>query len=107
MDSTTCCEHLESSNRGHSGGPWGQHDGLEVVNNMVFVDFGMILGLVNVSFWDFIILTNSFCFRVCFQVIFLSTSASKIRRLGFSNQGFRIEGIAKIDLSWKSFFMNV
>ena len=37
--------------RDHPGGPWEQQDGLEVVNNRICVDFGMILGLVYVSFW--------------------------------------------------------
>ena len=35
--------------RDHPGGLWEQQDGLEVVNNRIFVDFGV--GPVNVSFW--------------------------------------------------------
>ena len=38
--------------RNHPGEPWGQQYGFEVVNNRIFVDFGMISGLVYVSFWD-------------------------------------------------------
>ena len=32
--------------RDHPGGPWEQQDGHEVANNMIFVDFGVISGLV-------------------------------------------------------------
>ena len=35
--------------RDHPGGPWERE--LDVVNNRIFVDFAMILGLVYVSFW--------------------------------------------------------
>ena len=31
---------------------WEQQDRHEVANNMIFVDLGMISGLVSVSFWD-------------------------------------------------------
>ena len=34
---------------------------------------------------------------------FLLISDSNFRRLGLPNRGFRTEGIAKIDVSWKSF----
>ena len=37
--------------RDHFGGPWEQQDGHEVANNRIFVDFGVISGLVSVSFW--------------------------------------------------------
>ena len=37
--------------RDHPGGPWEQQDGHSVANNRIFVDFGMVLGLVSVSFW--------------------------------------------------------
>ena len=46
----------------------------------------------------------SFSFRACFQVIFVSSSESKFLRLGLPNRGFRMEGIAKNALSWKSCF---
>ena len=36
--------------RDHPGGPWEQQDGHEVVNNKIFVDFGVISGRVYVSF---------------------------------------------------------
>ena len=49
---------------------------------------------------------NCFCFRACFQVICLSISDSKFRRLGLLNRGFRMESIAKDDISWKSCLMN-
>ena len=44
-------------------------------------------------------------FQACFQVIFLSISDSRFRRVELPNHGFRIEGIAKNDFSWKSFLM--
>ena len=44
--------------------------------------------------------------RVCFQVTFLSISESKFRRLGLHVQGFHKEGIAKINFSQKSFFVD-
>ena len=37
--------------------------------------------------------------------MFLSISELEFQRLGLPNRGFRIEGIAKIDFSWKSFLM--
>ena len=37
--------------RDHPGGPWEQQDGLEVANDSIFVDFGVISGPVCVSFW--------------------------------------------------------
>ena len=49
--------------------------------------------------------TCFFCL-VWFQVFFLPISASRFRRLGLPNRGFRMEGIANIDFSWKSFLMN-
>ena len=36
--------------RDHPGGPWGQHDGHEVVRNRIFIDFGVILRPVYISF---------------------------------------------------------
>ena len=51
-------------------------------------------------------LKNSFFVRACFQVIVLLISASEFQRLGLPNQGFRMERIAQIVFSWKSFLMN-
>ena len=36
--------------RDHPGGPWEQQDGHEVANDRIFVDLGMISGLVSVIF---------------------------------------------------------
>ena len=38
--------------RHQPGGPWEQQDGFEVVDNKIFVDFGMILGPVYDFFGD-------------------------------------------------------
>ena len=38
--------------------------------------------------------------------LFIAFSDSKFRRLGLLDRGFRMEGIANICFSWKSFFMN-
>ena len=40
------------AHRDHPGEPWEQQDGHEVTNNMILVDFGVISGLVYVSFWS-------------------------------------------------------
>ena len=80
--------------RDHPGGPWEQQDGLEAVDTRIFVDFGVIWGIVYAGF----LISKYFkicCFRSCFHVILLSISVSKYRRLGLSNQGFRIEGLQK------------
>ena len=37
--------------RDHPAGPWGQQDGLELVDSRILLDFGMILVHVYVSFW--------------------------------------------------------
>ena len=92
--------------RDQCGRPWEQQDGFEVSNNMIFDDFGMMLGFVYVSFWSSKCLKIRFFCRACFQVIYLSISESKFQRLGFPNQGFRIEGIPQIGFSWKSRLMN-
>ena len=89
--------------RGHPGA-WEQQDGLEVVNNRILIDFGVISGLVYVSFWGPECLF--FFVRACFRVIFFMISDSKFGRLGLPDRGFRMQGIAKIDFSWKSFLMN-
>ena len=39
--------------------------------------------------------------------IVLAISDSIVRRLRLPNRGFRNEGIAKIDVSWKSFLENL
>ena len=83
--------------RDHPGGPWEQQDGREVANNRIFFDFGVILEPVYGSFGE----PKCLFFFVCawFQVILLPISASKFRRLGLSNRGFRMEGIATIGFS--------
>ena len=48
----------------HPGGPWEQQDGLEVVENRIFCDFGMISGLVYVGFSGPKCLTNRFIFKL-------------------------------------------
>ena len=47
-----------------------------------------------------------FYFYTSFQVICLAIFESNFRRVGLQNRRFRMEGIAKIDLSWKSFLKN-
>ena len=71
----------------------------------ILFDFGVILGPVSISFLCSEA-RNLIFLRACFQVIFLSISLSKFRRLGLPNRGVRKESIAKDDLSWKSFLMN-
>ena len=56
--------------RGHPGRPWEQRDGHEVVRNMIFIDFGVILEPVYVSFLTSRRWTCQF-FRACFQNLFL------------------------------------
>ena len=50
--------------RDHPGGPWEQQDGHEVANNRIFVDLGVILGLVYVSFWSSKCVKNRFIFKL-------------------------------------------
>ena len=38
--------------RDHPGKPSEQQDGHEVANNRIFVDFGLISGLISISFWN-------------------------------------------------------
>ena len=52
--------------RDHPGGPWEQQDGHEVANNRIFVDFGMISGLVHVGF------PGPKCFKKRFTFRFVS-----------------------------------
>ncbi len=49
-------------------------------------------------------LENRFIFKLVSLSTFLATSDLKFRHLRFQNHCFRMEGIAKIDFSWKSFF---
>ena len=72
-----------------------------------FIQFGVIFGTCVYYHFEFKKLKMLFFVRARFQVIFLSISESKSRRLGLSNRGFRIECIAKIDVSPKSFLMNL
>ena len=46
-------------------------------------------------------------FLSLFLCYFLAISDSIFRRLGLPNRGVRMEGIATIDFSWKSFLKNV
>ena len=92
--------------RDHAGGPWEQQDGFEMVAYRILLDFGVIFGPVYITFLSSKILKYRYCFRACFQVICLSMSELKFRRLGFPNQGFRIESIAKNAFSWKLILMN-
>ena len=70
-----------------------------MVDNRIFVDLGMVLVPVYVSFWKPKFLKIFSFVKAVFQVIFLSISDSKYQRLGLPNQGFRMESIAKIGLS--------
>ena len=85
--------------RDHSGGPWEQQDGHEVVWNRIFIDLGVILGLVYTIFFDFKTLGILF-----FSGLFLGQL--KFRRLGLQIRGLRKEGLAKVNFSHKLFFMN-
>ena len=76
--------------RDYPGGPWEQQDGFEVVDNRIFVDFGVISGPVYVSFW------GSKCVKIVlflglFPGNFLLISDLNFRRLGLPNRCFRIE----------------
>ena len=50
--------------RDQPGGPCEQQDGHEVANDRIFVDFGMISGLVYVSFWGSNWSKSRFIFRL-------------------------------------------
>ena len=67
--------------RDHPGGPWVQQDGLGVVNSRISVDLG---------FWG----------------LFMSVFGVQNIKEGFLTRAFRMESIATIDFSWKSFVMN-
>ena len=70
LTSGTLFWHLGSTfgvvlaSRDNSAGSWEQQDGLEVVNNRIFVDFGMLLGPACVSFWRPKFIKMSFLFRL-------------------------------------------
>ena len=83
----------------HPGGPWEQQKGFEVVFYRILLDFGVLLGPVYISFLISRKLNLHFVVGLVCGPFFLSISESKYR-------GLRSEGIAKIDLSWKSFLMN-
>ena len=77
-----------------------QQDGLGMVNNRIIVDFGMISGLVYVSFWDsksfknrfFKLVSKSFCYR-------------------FLNRNFDVRDFQIVVFAWtvlqKSIFMEI
>ena len=69
-----------------------------------FVRFWDDFGTSVYLFFDYKKLDISF-FLACFQVIFVSISESKFRRLGLQNQGLRIESNAKHAVSWESFLI--
>ena len=90
--------------RNHPGGPWEKQDGHEVANNRIFVDLGVISGLVSVSFW----VQNAlefFFFRLVSKT-YSYRFLPRIFELGLPNRCFRMEDIAKVDFSWKSFLVN-
>ena len=89
----------------HPGGPWEQQDGHEVARHRILVDFGVISGLVYVSFWVSKCVFLFLCLGL-FSVRFSAIFDSMFRRLGLKNLCFRVGGIAKIDFSWKSFSKN-
>ena len=76
-----------------------------MVLDTILPDLGVILEPVCISFLNSKNL-KKLVFQACLQVILLLISEPKFRCLGLPNRGFRIEGIAKIDLSQKSFFIN-
>ena len=49
---------------------------------------------------------NRFMFKFISILYLLVISESNFRLLGVPNRGFRMEGIAKIDVSWRSFLKN-
>ena len=92
--------------RGHPGRPWEQWDGHEVVRNTIFIDFGVILEPVYVSFLTSRRLTCHFCRADASRSPFVSISEPKCQLAGFKILGFRTESIAKFIVSPKSFFAN-
>ena len=72
-------------------GPWEQQDGVEVVNNKILFDLGMILGVVYVSFGV------SFVYRFLYR---------NFDVWDFQIVVFRMEIMANIDLSRKSRLVN-
>ena len=80
---------------------WNVRNDLQIILH----DFIWFWNDFGTGLWQFLgtnMLTNSFLFRACFQIIFSSLSDSEFRSLGLPTRGFRIERIAKIDFSWKS-----
>ena len=84
----------------HSGSSFWQ---LESTLGGNFGTSGPPWRILGAAGWSRRILKNPCCFWACFQVILLSISESTFQRLGLPNLGFRIECIAKIDLSWFRF----
>ena len=73
--------------RDHPRGPWEQQDGYEVVNDRIWVDFGMILGLVYGSFRVSKWIKKSVMFTLVPEH-FLFISDSMCRRLGLPKSLF-------------------
>ena len=90
---------------GRLGRPWGQQDRLEVANDRILVDSGLILGLVYASFSGSTTFLNWFLFGLFPDHVFIDFWPG-CQRLAFPNRRFRKASIAKIDCSWKSFFKN-
>ena len=56
--------------RDHPGKPWEEQDGHEVANEQIFVDFGMISGLIMLFFSDPKCLKNRVIFRFVSMLLF-------------------------------------
>ena len=90
--------------RDYPGGPWEQQDGHEVACHRILVDFGLISGPVSVSFSNFkcvsFLLSGSFLGH-----FFIDFSDSNFRCVGLPSRSFRMQRIAKIGFSCRSFLM--
>ena len=89
--------------RDHPGRTWEQQDGREGANIRIFVDFGVISGLVCVS------LCNSRCFKICFFCWLASRSFFidfwlESFTLGTPKSLFSHRRYCKNRFSWKLFF---
>ena len=57
--------------RDHPGRPWEQQDGRELANDRIVGDFGVISGLVYISFWDSKCVKKRFDFRLALMSLFI------------------------------------